>query len=101
MRQCAERLLGWSATGFPAAAGDPSTRHLWQRGAWQDRWLVETVRSRRTLMSHGKPVMPRGWPSWHARLACPMAAGTVRVQWHGFQPKASGVGPLSSAALSV
>src|SRR4029450_12876154 len=36
-----------------------------QRGEWQERLLVETVLSMRTLVSHVQKVMPRGWAFFH------------------------------------
>ena len=90
-----------SDTGFHAAAGAPANRKLGQRGEWQDRMLVETVRSMLTLVCHGKKVMHRVWTYFHARLACTMAAFQVLVQWHGLQPNTSGVVPLSIAAFSL
>jgi hypothetical protein len=38
--------------------------------------------------------MHRGWAYFQARLAFTMAAFNVLVQWHGFQPYASGFVPL-------
>ena len=38
---------------------------------------------------------------FHVRLAFTMAAFNVLVQWHGFQPNASGFVPLSMAELSL
>src|SRR5437870_11358394 len=101
MRQGEERLLVVRDTAFQAAAGAPSPRTLCQRGAWQDRRLVETVRSMLRLGSHRKKVMPRGWEDCYARLACTMAAVTVLVQWHGFCSNAPGFVPLSIAELSL
>ena len=68
---------------------------LCQRGEWEDRMLVETVLSMLTLVCHLKKVMHRGWAYFQARLAFTMAAFNVLVQWHGFQPNASGFVPLS------
>ena len=45
-----------------------------QRGAWEDRRLVETVLSMLTLVGHGKQVMHQGWASLQACLAFTMAA---------------------------
>jgi hypothetical protein len=56
--------------------------------------LVETVLSMLTLVCHVKQVMHRGWAYFQARLAFTMAAFNVLVQWHGFQPYASGFVPL-------
>jgi hypothetical protein len=39
------RMIVLSDTAFHAAAGDPANLKLCQRGAWQDRLLVETVLS--------------------------------------------------------
>src|SRR6267142_6992110 len=80
---------------------DPSNLKLCQRGEWQDRMLVETVLSMLTLVCHVKKVMHRGWAYVQARLAFTMAAFNVLVQWHGFQPYASGFVPLSIAELSL
>ena len=90
-----------SDTACHAAEGDPSHRTLCQRGEWQDRLLVETVLSMLTLVCHCKQVMHRGWASFQARLAFTMAAFNVLVQWHGFQPYASGFVPLSLAEFSL
>jgi len=68
---------------------------------WEDRILVETVLSMLTLVCHLKKVMHRGWAYFHARLAFTMAAFNLLVQWHGFQPTASGFVPLSMAEFSV
>ena len=50
---------------------------------------------------HLKKVMHRGWAYFQARLAFTMAAFNVLVQWHGFQPNASGFVPLSIAEFSL
>ena len=63
--------------------------------------LVETVLSMLTLVSHFKKVMHRAWAYVQARLACTRAAFHVLVQWHGFQPNASGFVPLSIAEFSL
>jgi hypothetical protein len=54
-----------------------------------------------TLVCHVKKVMHRGWADFQARLAYTMAAFNVLVQWHGFQPRASGFVPLSIAEFSL
>jgi len=95
------RSLPYSDTAFHAAEGDPANLKLCQRGAWQDRLLVETVLSMLTLVCHCKKVMHRGWAYFQARLACTMAAFNVLVQWQGFQPYASGFVPLSMAEFSL
>jgi hypothetical protein len=101
IRQFEEQMIVLSDTGFHAAEGDPSNLKLCQRGAWQDRLLVETVLSMLTLITHFKKVMHRGWASCQARLAFTMAAFNVLVQWHGLQPYASGFVPLSIAEFSL
>jgi hypothetical protein len=101
MRPCEERLLVLRDPSFHAAEGDPRHLTLCPRGEWQDRLLVETVLSMRTLVCHVKQGMPRVWAYVQARLACPMAAFTVLVQWHGVQPYASGCVPLSIAEVSL
>ena len=53
------------------------------------------------LVCHVKKVMHRGWAYFQARLAFTMAAFNVLVQWHGFQPYASGFVPLSIAEFSL
>ena len=88
-------------TAFHATEGDPSNLKLCQRGEWQDRMLVETVLSMLTLVCHFKKVMHRVWEYFHTRLAFTMAAFNVLVQWHGFQPYASGFVPLSMAEFSL
>jgi hypothetical protein len=86
---------------FHAAAGDPTNLKLCQRGEWEDRMLVETVFSMLTLVSHFKKVMHRVWAYFEARLAFTIAVFNILVQWHGFQPNASGFVPLSIAELSL
>src|SRR5258706_177595 len=100
VRQFEARMIGLSDTAFHAAEGDPTNLKLCPRGAWEDRLLVETVLSMLTLVCHFKKVMHRVWTSFHARLAFTMAAFNVLVQWHGFQPHASGFVPLSMAEFS-
>ena len=101
IRQFEERMIVLSDTGFHAAEGDPSNLKLCQRGEWQDRLLVETVLSMLTLVCHFKKGMHRVWEYFQARLAFTMAAFNVLVQWHGFEPSASGFVPLSIAELSL
>src|SRR5881409_2737903 len=101
IRQFEERMIVLSDTGFHAAEGDPSNLKLCQRGEWKDRLLVETVLSMLTLVCHFKKGMHRVWEYFHARLAFTMAAFNVLVQWHGFQPYASGFVPLSIAEFSL
>ena len=45
--------------------------------------------------------MHRVWAYFQARLAFTLAAFNVLVQWHGFQPNASGFVPLSIAEFSL
>jgi len=101
IRQCEEHMIVLSDTGFHATEGDPTNLKLCQRGAWEDRMLVETVLSMLTLVCHFKKVMHRVWAYFQARLAFTMAAFNVLVQWHGFQPNASGFVPLSIAEFSL
>jgi hypothetical protein len=101
IRQFEEQMIILSDTAFHAAEGDPANLKLCQRGEWQDRMLVETVLSMLTGVCHFKRVMHRIWAYFHARLAFTMAAFNVLVQWHGFQPSASGFVPLSMVELSL
>jgi hypothetical protein len=101
IRQVDGRMMVLSDTGFHAAEGDPANLKVCPRGAWQDRMLVETVLSMLTLVCHLKKVMHRRWEYFQARLAFTMAALNVLVQWHGFQPYASGFVPLSMAEFSL
>ena len=101
IQQVDGRMIVLSDTAFHAAAGDPANLKLCPRGEWEDRMLVETVLSMLTLVCHFKRVMHRGWAYFHARLAFTMAAFNVLVQWHGFQPTASGFVPRSMAELSL
>ena len=101
MRQFEDQMIVLSDTAFHAAEGDPPNLKLCPRGEWQDRMLVETVLSMLTLITHFKKVMHRVWTYFHARLAFTMAAFNVLVQWHGFQPHASGFVPLSMAEFSL
>lgn len=101
IRRFEEHMIVLSDTAFHAAEGDPTNLKLCQRGEWQDRMLVETVLSMLTLVCHFKRVMHRGWTYFQARLAYTMAAFNVLVQWHGFQPYASGFVPLSMAEFGL
>src|SRR5262249_20760554 len=101
IRQFEERMIVLSDTGFHATEGDPANLKLCQRGAWEDRMLVETVLSMLTLVCPLKKVMHRVWAYFQARLACTMAAFNVLVQWHGLRPNASGFVPLSMAEFSL
>jgi hypothetical protein len=101
IRQFDERMIVLSDTAFHATKGDPTNLKLCQRGAWQDRMLVETVFSMLTLISHCTKVMHRVWGSFHARLAFTMAAFNVLVQWDGLRPNASGFVRLSIVEFSL
>jgi hypothetical protein len=101
IRQFEERMIVLSDMGFHAAEGDPTNLKLCQRGEWQDRMLLETVLPMLTLIMHCKRVMHRVWAYFQARLAFTMAAFNILVQWHGFQPYASGFVPLSMAEFSL
>src|ERR1700745_3589370 len=101
VRQFEEQMIVLSDTGFHAAEGDPSNLKLCQRGEWQERMMVGTGTPIFPLINHFKKVMHRGWAYFQARLAFTMAAFNVLVQWHGFQPTASGFVPLSIAEFSL
>src|SRR5436853_572639 len=69
---------------------------------WTQVFLAApTVLAMLTVVLHFKKVMHRVWASFQARLAFTMAAFNVLVQWHGFQPNASGFVPLSIAEFSL
>src|SRR2546422_1221123 len=101
IRQFEAQMIVLSDTAFHTTEGDPANLKLCQRGEWEDRMLVETVLSMLTVVLHFKRVMHRVWAYFHARLAFTMAAFNVLVQWHGFQPYASGFVPLSIAEFSL
>ena len=101
VRQCEEQMIVLSDMAFHAAEGDPANLKRCPRGAWEDRMLVETVLSMLTLVCHCTKVMHRVWTYFHAHLAFTMAAFTILAQWHGFQPSASGLIPLSMAEFSL
>ena len=83
IRQVDGRMIVLSDTGFHAAEGDPANLKLCQRGAWQDRMLVETVlamltvvcTSRKSCTGAGgtfKPAWPSPWPPsmcWSSGMA--------------------------------
>src|SRR5437660_3779091 len=95
------RMIVLSDTAFHAAEGDPANLKLCPPGAWEDRMLGETVLSMLTVVCHFKKVMHRVWAYFQARLAVTLSAFNVLVQWHGFQPYASGFVPLSMAEFSL
>lgn len=99
LRQGDDRLMILSAPACHAAQGAPSQRTVWQRGAWPDRRLVETGLSMRPVVCPCKQGRHRVWAYVQARRACTLAAFHGLVQGQGFQPQASGVVPLSMAAL--
>jgi len=101
IRQVEEPMIVLSDTALHAPEGDPANLKRCPRGAWEDRMLVETVLSRRTLVCPCKKVRHRGWASLQARRACTMAAFNILVQWHGLPPNASGFVPLSMAELRL
>jgi hypothetical protein len=101
LRPFEERMIVLSDTAFQAAEGAPANLKRGQRGAWEDRLLVETGLALLTLVCQGNRGRQRVWTSCHARLACTRAACKVLVQWHGFQPNASGFVPLSMAELRL
>ena len=51
IRQVDGRMIVLSDTAFHAAESDPTNLKLCQRGAWEDRLLVETVLSMLTLVA--------------------------------------------------
>jgi hypothetical protein len=83
IRQCEERMIVLRDMAFHAPEGEPSSLKVCPRGEGQDRLLVETVPAMLTRVMHFKKVVHRGWASFHARLACTIAAFNVLVQWHG------------------
>jgi hypothetical protein len=101
VRPGADRMMVLRATAGHAAEGDPTNLTLCQRGEWEDRIRVETGWSLLPFVGHVKQGLPRVWEDGQARLAFPMAACHVLVQWQGFSPNASGCVPLSVAELSL
>src|SRR5438270_9872980 len=81
IRQVEERMIVLSDTAFHAAEGDPANLKLCERGAWQDRLLVETVLSMLTLVCHLKKVMHRGWEYLQTRMTFTMEQFNVLFQW--------------------
>jgi len=101
IRRFEEQMIVLSDTAFHAAAGDPANLKLCERGAWNDRMLIETVLSMLTLVSHFKKVMHRVWAYFQARLAFTMAAFNVLVQWDGLPADEDGFVPLAIAQFSL
>ncbi len=96
-----ERMIILGDTAFHAAEGAPANLKLCQRGEWNDRLRIETVRSRLTLVSHAKKMMPRVWEYFQARLAFTMAAFNVLAQWDGLPIDEHGFVSLSIAEFSL
>ncbi len=69
--------------------------HVYEKPTGISGWLLGFVTHRELLVMH------RVWAYFQARLAFTMAAFNVLVQWHGFQPTASGFVPLSLAEFSL
>ncbi len=94
-------MISLSDTGFQAKEGDPPNLKLCNRGSWNTRMLVETVRSRLTGVCHFKKVLHRTWATFQARLAFTLATFHLLVQWHGLKPDATGLIRLSLAEFSL
>ncbi len=77
-------MIGLRATACHAAEGDPPNLTLCQRGEEEERIRVETGGSLLPFVGHVKQGRPRVWEDGQARLAFPMAACHVLVQWQGF-----------------
>ena len=93
-------MIVLSDTGFHAAEGDPANLKLCPRGEWKTAcsWRRSSPCLRRSATSSKSCT---GCGDFQARLAFTMAAFNVLVQWHGFQPNASGFVPLSMAEFSL
>jgi len=63
--------------------------------------VIETVYSRLTLISHTKKMMHRVIDSLEARLAFPVAAFNLLVQWDGLNLDSDGFVPLSIAEFTL
>jgi hypothetical protein len=66
-------MIVLSDTAFPAKEGDPANRKLCDRGLWNPRMLVATVRSMVTRVGHLQKVAPRTWASFQPRLSFTLA----------------------------
>lgn len=101
IRPFAECMMVLSDTAFHATAGDPVSLKLCQRGAWNDRKLIETVLSTLTVSRHFKKVLHRIWEYFQERLAFSLALFHLLVQWYGFPANEEGFVPLSIAEFSL
>jgi hypothetical protein len=83
--------------------GSLSANACWRQASMGEPWyrqpqIFQRSRVSQLIQQYG---MHRVWESFQAWLAFTMAAFNVLVQWHGFQPYASGFVPLSIAEFSL
>jgi hypothetical protein len=78
-----------------------TTHHNWTQAFLAAPTVLGVIDTYGIELIHLKKVMHRGWAYFQARLAFTMAAFNVLVQWHGFQPYASGFVSLSIAEFSL
>jgi hypothetical protein len=69
--------------GFKAKKGTPSCLKICDRGAWNERMLVETLFSLFTNVLHMKKLSNRVWGALRARLAYTVAAYNLCTAWSG------------------
>lgn len=100
-----ERLNGemviFSDSGFHAKQGDPENLKICKKGEWNDRFLVETVLSMLTVVSHFKRMTHRKWEHLKARIAYYMASFNILSQWCGLPADRNGFVPLSIKDFSL
>lgn len=99
--QFADEMIVLSDTGFNAKVGDLANLKICPHGTWNVRMVVETVLSMLPNVCHFKKISHRVWKYFQARLAFPMAAFNVLVQWYGFKPDQNGFVHLSIAEFDL
>ena len=78
-----EQVIVLADKGFKAKTGTPQCLKICEKGAWNERMLVETLFSMFTNVLHLKKLSHRVWPALRARLAYTMAAFNLCTAWDG------------------
>ncbi|PQV62588.1 hypothetical protein B1R32_12826, partial [Abditibacterium utsteinense] len=78
-----EQTIVLADKGFKAKVGTPSCLKICDRGAWNERMLVETLFSLFTTVLHLKKLAHRKWSALRARLAYTVAPYNLCTAWSG------------------
>jgi hypothetical protein len=96
-----EEMIVFTDTGFHAKQGDPANMKVCKKGTWNDRMLVETVFSMKTLVKHTKKMGQRTWRYLESRIGYLVGVFNVLTTWRGLLPDKNGFVSLSIAEFSL